>query len=71
MPEHYRKRVRELLIVLESEPVPAKLYDVRKMEGSISDYRIRIGDIRVMYYVIWDQAQIEVMKIEWRGRAYK
>ncbi|MDE1873735.1 MAG: type II toxin-antitoxin system RelE/ParE family toxin [Candidatus Micrarchaeota archaeon] len=71
MPEHYKRRIQELIIVLESEPVPAKLYDVEKLEGGIDEYRIRIGGIRVIYRVLWEIAQVEVLKIEWRGRAYK
>jgi len=70
MPEHYRRRITELIIVLENEPVPAKLYDTLKMEPSDNTYRIRIGDIRVVYEVRWTIGQIEIMKIEWRGRAY-
>ncbi len=71
MPKHYVVGVKELLIVLESEPVPAKMYHVEKLGGADNEYRIRIGDIRVVYSVEWALEQVEVMKIEWRGRVYK
>ena len=70
MPDHYKKRVKELLMILENEPVPAASYDILKLEPSDNWYRIRIGDIRIVYEVGWDTEKIEIMKIEWRGRAY-
>jgi mRNA interferase RelE/StbE len=70
MPDHYKKRVKELLMILENEPVPATSYDILKLEPSDNWYRIRIGDIRIVYEVGWDLEKIEIMKIEWRGRAY-
>ncbi len=71
MPDRYKKRIKELLIVLENEAVPAKSYDTLKLESADNWYRIRIGDVRMIYEVMWNLQQIEVMKIEWRGRAYK
>ena len=50
--------------------MPAKSYDVKKLEGGSADYRIRLGDIRIIYTVKWDLQQIEILKIEWRGNAY-
>lgn len=70
MPEHYRKRIKEVLKELEDNPVPAEVYDVKKMEGGEDDYRIRIGGIRIVYSIFWDSESIEVVKIEWRGGAY-
>ncbi len=71
MPDHYKKRIKELLIVLENDAVPAKSYDTLKLESTDNWYRIRIGDVRMVYEVMWNLQQIEVMKIEWRGRSYK
>ena len=71
MPGHYQRGVYELTLVLENEPVPAKIYDVAKLEGLESGYRVRIGGIRVTYRVLWQTDQILILKVEWRGRAYK
>ncbi|MHB1830138.1 MAG: type II toxin-antitoxin system RelE family toxin [Candidatus Micrarchaeaceae archaeon] len=48
MPDHYKKRVKELLIVLESEAVPTKSYDTLKLESTDNWYRIRIGNVRII-----------------------
>lgn len=70
MPEHYRRRIKELLEILEDNPVPVEFYDTVKMGGGNDDYRIRIGDIRIIYSIFWDLKEIQILKIEWRGRAY-
>lgn len=70
MPEHYRKRISELIIALETNPVPTEFYDVGRMEGLVDHYRIRIGDIRIIYHISWDAKEIEILKIAWRGSAY-
>lgn len=69
MPAHYQTRLEELILTLENEPVPAKLYDIKKIDTD--EYRIRIGGIRIIYDVYWDKELIEVIKIEWRSKAYK
>ncbi len=71
MPAHYQERIEKLLLELENGPVPAKTYDIEKMEGIEDTYRIRVGDIRIQYTVLWKTKEIDVLKISWRGRAYK
>ena len=71
MPEFYRRRIFELGKVLAVKPVPAQEYDIVKLEGTEGTYRIRIGDIRIVYRVYWELQHIDIQKIEWRGRAYK
>lgn len=71
MPEFYRRRVAELGKVLKVKPVPAQEYDVSKLGGFEDTYRIRIGGIRIIYKVEWTAQQIAIIKIEWRGGAYK
>jgi len=71
MPSHYQQRIKELFLVLENEAVPYKLYDIRKMEGWDHAYRIRIGDIRIIYRFLSDLNEILILEIEWRGRVYK
>ncbi len=71
MPEFYRKRIAELIDTLKVNPIPAELYDIQKMEGEEHTYRVRIGGIRIIYTIIKDSEVIELVRIEWRGRAYK
>ena len=70
MPIHYQKRVKELINTLGSDAIPAEFYDIQKLHGREDEYRIRIGDIRVLYAVLWDEEQIEICDITWRGKAY-
>ena len=68
---HYHTRIKELLISLQSNPIPHKTYDIVKMDGKVDTYRIRIGDIRIMYEVNLHDKEINVLAIMPRSSAYK
>jgi mRNA-degrading endonuclease RelE of RelBE toxin-antitoxin system len=68
--EHYKRRVIELLLILRENPVPAEYYDIKKLKGYTNMYRARIGDVRVIYEVSWNQRAINVLLIELRESAY-
>ena len=70
LPEHYKRRVIEFLLVLRENPVPAEYYDIKKLRGYADTYRARIGDIRVIYEISWNQRAISVLLIEPRESAY-
>jgi mRNA-degrading endonuclease RelE of RelBE toxin-antitoxin system len=70
LPEDYRRRIFELLLILRENPVPAEYYDVKKLKGLTDTYRARIGDLRVIYEVLWDLKRVHVLVIEHRERAY-
>lgn len=70
LPENYGRRVLELLRFLQNDPVPAALYDVKKLKGLEDTFRVRIGEIRVVYDVSWQGRQVRVLLIEVRGRVY-
>jgi mRNA interferase RelE/StbE len=38
-----RVRLLELFSVLRDNPVPVEYYDVRKVEGRVDTYRVRLG----------------------------
>ena len=67
----YHTRIKELLISLQSNPIPHKKYDIVKMDGKVDTYRIRIGDNRVMYEVNLHDKEINVLAIMPRSSAYK
>ncbi|MDE1871755.1 MAG: hypothetical protein KGI06_05975 [Candidatus Micrarchaeota archaeon] len=52
MPDFHKKGIKEVIIALAEEPVPAAAYDVRKLSGGEDSYRIRIGGIRISYTVL-------------------
>ncbi len=67
---NYRRRVLELLRLLQNDPVPAALYDLKKLKGLEDTFRVRIGDIRVVYEVSWEKRAVHVLVIESREGAY-
>jgi len=70
--ERLRQQLLKLIAILKFEPVPATHYDVEKLRGSESNYRIRFQGIRVLYYVNWKEKRIGLLKIEKRrDRTYK
>jgi mRNA interferase RelE/StbE len=71
MPGHYGRRILMVLEALSQNPAPAPEYDVKKLAGMHDTYRIRIGEIRIEYKVYWEFKRIGILRIEFRGRAYK
>jgi len=69
-PEHYSRRIIELLLILRENPVPAEYYDIKKLKGYADTYRARIGDIRVVYEILWSQRAINVLLIGPRESAH-
>ena len=51
-------------------PVPAEYYDIKKLKGYRDTYRARIGDLRVIYEIVWNQRRIHVLVIKPRESAY-
>jgi mRNA interferase RelE/StbE len=70
LPDHQKHRIIEFLLILRENPVPAEYYDVKKLKGFKNSFRARIGDIRVLYEILWDQRAINVLVIEPRETAY-
>ncbi len=70
LPEHSIKKVLKLLFYLEQAAVPSANYDVEKLKGYEESYRIRIGDVRIIYVVKWSEREIEVKVIKPREKAY-
>ncbi|MCX6815636.1 MAG: type II toxin-antitoxin system RelE/ParE family toxin [Candidatus Aenigmarchaeota archaeon] len=64
------KRIGEILESLKLDPVPVKFYDVKKLEGIKDSFRIRVGKIRILYTIVWQNKIILVSRIEKRGTAY-
>jgi len=71
LPERHRRRIIELLVIFRENPVPAEYYDIKKLKGQTDTYRARIGDIRVIYEIIWDSKKVHVLLIKRRERAYQ
>jgi mRNA-degrading endonuclease RelE of RelBE toxin-antitoxin system len=47
------------------------MYDVAKLKGYDGMYRIRIGNLRMVYEVLWVERKIIIQKIEPRESVYE
>lgn len=70
LPEHYKRRIFELLLIFRENPVPDEYYDIKKLRGYTNIYRARIGDIRTIYETLWNIKKVHILLIERRERAY-
>jgi mRNA-degrading endonuclease RelE of RelBE toxin-antitoxin system len=61
-----RERIKKILLVLRTTPVPVKYCDVRKIATLEEFYRIRVSDHRIIYKINWDTGEIDVVKISKR-----
>ncbi|MEM2940025.1 MAG: type II toxin-antitoxin system RelE/ParE family toxin [Thermoproteota archaeon] len=66
-----KNRIKEALAILSNDPLPFKKLDVVKLKGYEDTYRIRIGDLRIVYEVNWDRKKIVIHFVGPRGKAYK
>ena len=57
-------------MVLQENPVPAEQFDIKKLQGFKDTFRARIGDVRIIYEILWSQQVINVLVIERRETAY-
>ena len=69
-PDHYRRKIIDLLLILRENPVPAEYYDIKKLKGCVDTYRARLGNLRIIYEIIWNQRVVNILLIEPRETAY-
>ncbi len=62
-----KTRIFKKLKSLEETPFPVKTL---KMEGEENVYRLRSGDMRILYKLLKSEKVILIFKIEKRGKAY-
>ncbi len=67
-----RKRIKEALMRLEESKNPLFQENVRALSGELQrDYRLRVGDWRVLFTPERERKSIYVYAILLRGKAYK
>jgi len=57
-------------MIFHENPVPAEYYDIKKLKRHTDSYRARIGDMRVIYEILWDLKRVHMLPIEPRESAY-
>jgi len=58
----YTQRLQKAILVLKENPVPIKSLDIAKLKGEKNKYRIRKGEFRIVYEVLWEQKIISVLR---------
>jgi mRNA-degrading endonuclease RelE of RelBE toxin-antitoxin system len=65
-----KQKIGEIVIILKDDPVPFRREDVVKLKDSDSTYRIRIGELRMVYTVSWTERKVMIHYVGPRGDAY-
>lgn len=66
-----RNKLFAMVDTLSSDPIPYKKYDVKKIRGMKSSYRLRKGDIRIQYAFFGKSKTVYVTAIKRREQAYR
>jgi len=68
--EKQRQNIKTVILILKTDPIPFRKTDVCKLQGYGNTYRIRMGNLRIVYQVLWDEKTILIHYIGPRKRAY-
>ena len=68
LPKHVYVRVTAKLLALGKGPRP---HGCRKLKGSVNEYRLRIGDYRILYTIADDILTVFVIRISDRKDWYR
>jgi len=66
-----KRNIETLILILKDDPIPFKKADVCKLRGYDSTYRIRTGNLRIVYQVFWNEKTILIHYIGPREKAYE
>ena len=66
--DQMRRRINEALLSLEETPRPA---GVVKLRGVENEWRIRVGDYRIVYEIDDDERLVTILRIRHRREAYR
>jgi mRNA interferase RelE/StbE len=66
-----KQAVKTILLILKNDPIPFRKADVCKLKGLNNTYRIRIGEIRIVYEVQWKEKTIIIQYVGSREKAYE
>ena len=67
-----RQSIRKLIDYLDNGILPFSDMDIKKLRGRKQDsFRLRIGNIRIIFTLIISAKLIRIENIDYRGDAYK
>ncbi|MFD3259809.1 type II toxin-antitoxin system RelE/ParE family toxin [Paenibacillus lentus] len=65
-----RNRILDHINILSENPKHPEL-DIKRMQGTKNQYRLRVGSYRIVYSIFNDQLIIVIIKVSSRGDVYK
>jgi mRNA interferase RelE/StbE len=68
LPRHILPRIRETLFDLRTNPRPSSTH---KLAGSRRDWRIRVGNYRILYEINDQDRTVKVYRIKHRKEVYR
>jgi len=66
-----KKTIEQTASILKQDPIPFRKADVSKLKGYDNMYRIRIGDLRIVYEVLWTPRTVLIHYVGPREKAYR
>jgi len=69
--EKRKRRIKRMVLILKTNPIPFRRVNVCKLKGYDNTYRIRVGNLRIVYEVLWTKRTIIIHYIGQRKKAYK
>lgn len=66
-----KETIKEIISILKQDPIPFRKVDVSKLKGYNNIYRIRVGDNRIVYEVLWTRRTILIHYVGPREKAYQ
>jgi mRNA interferase RelE/StbE len=66
-----KHRIQTTILILKNDPIPFKKTDICKLRGYENIYRIRVGNLRIVYEILWNQKTILIHYIGPREKAYE
>jgi mRNA interferase RelE/StbE len=63
-----QRKIAAVIMSLSIEPRP---YGSKKLTGTVSSYRVRVGDYRVIYEIYEREIVVTVLKISHRRDVYR
>lgn len=64
-----QKKIAKAIIVLETDPL-SNLLNIKKLAGTTNSWRVRVGDLRILYTFNQKFRIVEIIKIDFRGSVY-
>ena len=68
IPIQTQRRIAGMILSFEVEPRP---FGCKKMAGTSSTYRVRVGDYRIIYDILDQEVIVTVLKIGHRRDVYR